>query len=60
MYTEEGNPGNNLLPRIRELRKVFDHPVVTGALTSVLGPNYMMHAHRHGHFNASQRSRWLA
>lgn len=53
VYTEEGNPGNNLLPRIRELRKVFDHPVVTGALTSVLGPNYMMHAHRHGHFNAS-------
>ncbi|MDR6551164.1 HEAT repeat domain-containing protein [Paenibacillus qinlingensis] len=53
VYTEEGNPGNNLLPRIRELGKVFDHPVVTGALTSVLGPNYMMHAHRHGHFNAS-------
>jgi hypothetical protein len=53
VYTEEGNPGNNLLPRIRELQKVFDHPVVTGALTSVLGPNYMMHAHRHGHFNAS-------
>ncbi|MBA2938390.1 HEAT repeat domain-containing protein [Paenibacillus sp. CGMCC 1.16610] len=52
VYAEEGNPGNNLLPRIRELQKVFDHPVVTGALTSVLGPNYMMHAHRHGHFNA--------
>ncbi|NOU89142.1 phytanoyl-CoA dioxygenase [Paenibacillus sp. LMG 31460] len=53
VYAEEGNPGNNLLPRIRELQKVFDHPVVTGALTSVLGQNYMMHAHRHGHFNAS-------
>lgn len=53
VYEHEGNPGNNLLPRIRELQKVFDHPVVTGALTSVLGPNYMLHAHRHGHYNAS-------
>lgn len=52
VYEHEGNPGNNLLPRIRELQKVFDHPVITGALTSVLGPNYMMHTHRHGHFNA--------
>lgn len=55
VYQEEGNPGNNLLPRIRELRKVFDHPVVTGALESVLGPNYMLHAHRHGHFNATPK-----
>ncbi|TLS48313.1 phytanoyl-CoA dioxygenase [Paenibacillus antri] len=55
VYEEEGNPGNNLLPRIRELRKVFDHPAVTGALTSVLGPNYMLHAHRHGHFNATPK-----
>jgi hypothetical protein len=53
IYQQEGNPGNNLLPRIRDLQKVFDHPTVTGALTSVLGPNYMLHAHRHGHFNAS-------
>lgn len=56
VYEQEGNPGNNLLPRIRELQKVFDHPVVTGALTSVLGPNYMMHAHRHGHYNASPKA----
>jgi len=53
IYKVEGNPGNNLLPRIRDLQKVFDHPTVTGALTSVLGPNYMLHAHRHGHYNAS-------
>ncbi len=52
IYSEEGNPGNNLLPRIRELQKVFEHPVITGALTSVLGPDYMLHAHRHGHYNA--------
>ncbi|WP_253957769.1 phytanoyl-CoA dioxygenase family protein [Metabacillus halosaccharovorans] len=52
VYEEEGNPGNNLLPRVPELQRVFEHPVITGALTSVLGPNYMLHAHRHGHFNA--------
>ncbi|WJH32967.1 hypothetical protein N6H14_22395 [Paenibacillus sp. CC-CFT747] len=56
VYEKEGNPGNNLLPRIRELQKVFDHPVITGALTSVLGPDYMLHAHRHGHFNASPKA----
>lgn len=55
VYREEGNPGNNLLPRIPELQKVFDHPVVSGALTSVLGEGYMMHAHRHGHFNNSPK-----
>lgn len=53
VYENEGNPGNNLLPRVRDLQKVIDHPVVTGALTSVLGPNYLLHSHRHGHYNAS-------
>jgi len=53
VYNEEGNPGNNLLPRITELQRVFENPVITGALTSVLGPNYMLHAHRHGHYNAT-------
>jgi hypothetical protein len=51
VYEKEGNPGNNLLPRIPEIQKVFDHPVITGALTSVLGENYMMHAHRFGHLS---------
>ncbi|WP_282936513.1 HEAT repeat domain-containing protein [Paenibacillus sp. RC67] len=56
VYEQEGNPGNNLLPRLRDLQKVFDHPIVTGALTSVLGSNYLMHTHRHGHFNASPKA----
>ncbi|AFC28007.1 phytanoyl-CoA dioxygenase [Paenibacillus mucilaginosus 3016] len=56
VYENEGNPGNNLLPRIREVQMIFDHPVVTGALTSVLGPGYLMHTHRHGHFNASPKA----
>ncbi|SFL44322.1 HEAT repeat [Paenibacillus sp. 1_12] len=53
VYKEEGNPGNNILPRIPDLAKVFDHPVIRGALSSVLGEDYMMHPHRHGHFNRS-------
>ena len=43
----DGNPGNNLLPRVPEIQEVYDHPTVRGALTSVIGPNYMMHPHRH-------------
>lgn len=54
VYNEEGNPGNNILPRVTELQRVFEHPIITGALTSVLGPDYMLHAHRHGHYNASE------
>ena len=37
------NPGNNLLPLVPELQLVFDDPVIRGALTSVLGADYMMH-----------------
>jgi hypothetical protein len=51
ILASEGNPGNNILPRIPEVQQVFDHPVVVGALTSVLGPNYVMHVHRFAHSN---------
>ena len=48
---EEGNPGNNILPRIPEIQRVFDQPAVRGALTSLLGPGYLMHPHRYCHLN---------
>lgn len=47
----EGNPGNNILPRIPEIQQVFDQPAVRGALTSLLGPGYLMHPHRYCHLN---------
>ncbi len=47
---KEGNPGNNILPRLREVNEVFRHPVIHGALSSILGQNYMVHPHRHCHF----------
>ena len=51
VFEKEGNPGNNLLPRIPEIQKVFDDPAVRGALTSLLGADYYMQPHRHPHIN---------
>jgi HEAT repeat protein len=45
------NPGNNLLPVVPELNRVFEDGVVRGGLTSILGPDYMMHPHRVLHDN---------
>ena len=52
VIAKEGNPGNNLLPRIPEIQSVFEHPKVRGALTSLLGPDYLMHPHRYCHLNS--------
>src|SRR5260370_18982562 len=46
------NPGNNLLPAVPELTQIFADPVVRGALTSVVGPDYVMHPHRALHNNS--------
>ena len=46
-----GNPGNNILPMVPELRAIFEQPHVRGALASILGPDYAMHPHRHCHVN---------
>lgn len=45
----EGNPGNNVLPRVPQIQQVFDAPKVNAALTRILGPGYVMHPHRHCH-----------
>lgn len=54
VFEKEGNPGNNLLPRIPEIQTVFDDKWVIGGLTSVLGEDYYMQPHRHPHFNRPQ------
>ena len=51
VFAKEGNPGNNILPRIPELHQVFADPVLSGGLASLLGPSYIMHSHRHCHIN---------
>ena len=48
----EGNPGNNIAPRIPAIAEVFAHPAVRGALTSILGAGYLMHPHRYCHLNS--------
>ena len=52
VLAKEGNPGNNLLPRIPDIQQVFEHPKVCGALTSLLGTDYLMHPHRYCHLNS--------
>lgn len=47
----KGQAGNNTLPQVPELHEVFETPIVRGALTSVLGPGYITHQHRHTHYN---------
>ena len=51
MFEIHGNLGNNILPLIPEIQQVFDHPAVHGAMTSILGPGYVMHPHRYCHRN---------
>ena len=46
---EGGNPGNNVLPKVPEMRHVLNSPEVRGALISVLGEDYIGHPHRHCH-----------
>ena len=38
--------GNNIVSRIPAVWEVLRSPAVTGALTSLLGPNYYVHPHR--------------
>ena len=60
IFEAEGNPGNNILPRIPQIGQVFEHPNVKGALTSLLGPGYILNPHRHCHLNSPGRNgqRW--
>ncbi len=51
VFEKEGNPGNNLLPLVPAIQRVFDDPQIYGALQSILGPNYYLHPHRHCHLN---------
>ena len=38
---EDGNPGNNVLPKVAEMRHILNSPEVQGALISVLGESYL-------------------
>ena len=57
---KEGNPGNNILPRLPDLQRVFNDPVIKGALESVLGSNDTMQPNRHSHLTSpgSKAQQW--
>ena len=51
VFAKEGNPGNNLLPRMPLVGEIFADPAVVGALQSTAGDDYYLQPHRHPHFN---------
>lgn len=53
LYATEGNPGNDILPRVPDLHSVLRSQPVRGALRSLLGPDYLVHPHRHCHHNVA-------
>ena len=53
LFATEGNPGNDILPKVPDLYQILRDPAVDGALQSLLGPSYLIHPHRHCHHNLS-------
>ncbi len=53
LFATEGNPGNDILPKVPDLYQILQDPAVDGALQSLLGPSYLIHPHRHCHHNLS-------
>jgi hypothetical protein len=48
-FALDGNDGANVLPRVPEIQRAYDHPRVRGALQSLLGEGYAMHPNRFPH-----------
>ena len=38
-----------MLPMVPELTQMLEHPLIDGALQSILGTDYYVHLHRHVH-----------
>jgi HEAT repeat protein len=48
----DNDTGNNILPLVPEVHRLWEDPVIRGALDSVLGPdNWFLHPHRALHSN---------
>ena len=56
LFRNEGNPGNDILPKVPDLYRVLRDEHISGALASVLGPDYIVHPHRHCHQNLAGSS----
>lgn len=55
VFAEGPNPGDDIYDKVPLLHEVFAHPLVRGALTSILGADYFMYPHRHCHLTPPQR-----
>lgn len=55
VFAAGGNPGDDIYDAVPLLHEVFHHPLVRGALTSILGADYFMYPHRHCHLTPPQR-----
>ncbi|MYD42617.1 MAG: HEAT repeat domain-containing protein [Gammaproteobacteria bacterium] len=45
------NPHNNIMPMVSGLHEVLDDVNLKNAISNLLGPNYLIHPHRHCHTN---------
>ena len=53
IFSNNGNPGNDVLELNPALSLILADPAVRGALQGILGPDYFLHPHRHCHENVS-------
>ncbi|MBT3268975.1 hypothetical protein HN371_17640 [Candidatus Poribacteria bacterium] len=49
--TADSNPGDSILELVPKLHDVWGHPMVRGALVSLVGEDFQMSGHRHCHVN---------
>ncbi len=49
--TADGNPGDRILELVPKLHDVWGHPMVRGALMSLVGTDFQRSGHRHCHVN---------
>ena len=50
--------GNNILPAVPELHALLETPTVRDGLSSILGPRYVLHAHRFLHHSNENDQDW--
>lgn len=55
VFAAGGNPGDDIYDAVPLLHDVFSHPLIRGALTSILGEDYFMYPHRHCHLTPPRR-----
>lgn len=49
-FERRGQPFDAILDEVPDLQKVWDNPIVRGALISIMGPDFTMNSHRHCHY----------